>query len=52
MKTTQTKKSLTFGEYIAGVYEAVGRRKAKRMIRLAVNRRQVGFLSSLHYVVA
>ncbi|MBE7499267.1 MAG: hypothetical protein HS113_02950 [Verrucomicrobiales bacterium] len=52
MKKTQKRKRLTFGEYIAGVYEAVGGRKAKRVIRLAVNTRQVGFLGSLHYVVA
>lgn len=52
MKTTQKRKRLTFGEYTAGVYAVAGRRKAKRVIRLAVNTREVGFLGALRYVVA
>ena len=52
MKTTQKKAELTFGDFIAGIYEVVGKRKAKELVRLAVNTRQVGFLGTLRYVVS
>jgi hypothetical protein len=52
MKTTQKRKRLTFGEFIAGVYAVAGKRKASKAVRLAVNTRQVGFLGPLRYVVA
>ena len=51
MKTIQ-KKGLTFGDFITGVYEVVGKRKAKEVVRLAVNTRHVGFLGTLRYVVS
>ena len=52
MKTIQKKKGLTFGDFITGVYEVVGERTAKEVVRLAVNPRQVGFLGPLRYVVS
>ena len=52
MKTTQKKDGLTFGDFIAGVYEVVGRRKAKDVVRVAVNTGHVGFLGTLRYVVS
>ena len=52
MKTTQKKDGLTFGDFIAGVYEVVSRRKAKEVVRVAVNTGHVGFLGTLRYVVS
>jgi len=51
VKTIQKKKGLTFGDFVAGVYEVVGKRKAQEVVRLAVNTRHVGFLGPLRYVV-
>lgn len=51
MKTTHRKHGLTFGEFIAAVYETVGKRKAKQLVRLAVNTQHVRFLGPLRYLV-
>jgi hypothetical protein len=37
MKTTSKKKTLTFGDFIVGIYEVCGKRKARGMVQLAVN---------------
>jgi hypothetical protein len=42
MKTNH-KRVLTFGEFIAGIYDACGRQKAKGIVRLAVKARWVEF---------
>jgi len=43
MKTHPKKKLLTFGDFIAGSYQAWGRRKALGIIRLAVKARWIEF---------
>jgi hypothetical protein len=43
MKTNLKKKVLTFGEFIAGVYDACGRQKAEGIVRLAVEAHWVEF---------
>jgi hypothetical protein len=43
MKTDDTKKALTFGDFIAAAYRAWGRRRAKGFVWLAVNARLVEF---------
>ena len=43
MKSDAKQKALTFGEFIAGVYEACGRQKAKGIVWLAVNARLIKF---------
>jgi hypothetical protein len=37
MKTNQQKPVLTFGDLIVAAYDAFGKRKAKAIVRLAVN---------------
>ena len=37
MKTNLTKKTLTFGEFVAGAYDTHGKHKARAKIQLAVN---------------
>jgi hypothetical protein len=43
MKTNCRKKPLTFGEFIASIYDACGREKAKGIVRLAVKARLIEF---------
>ncbi len=52
MKPTRLKKGMTFGDFIAAIYEVAGKRKAKLVVRFAVNTRQVSFLGPRRYVVA
>ena len=43
VKTNNTKKAMTFGDFIAGAYRAWGARRAKGLVWLAVNARFVEF---------
>ena len=43
VKTNNTKKAMTFGDFIAGAYRAWGARRAKGLVWLAVNARLVEF---------
>jgi hypothetical protein len=43
MKTNYRKKALTFGEFIARVYEVCGQRKARGMVRLAIKAHLIEF---------
>ena len=52
MKTRFTKKPRTFGEYVARVYRVSGKRKAKRIVKDAVNASQIKFLGSNRFVVS
>ncbi len=52
MKMAPRKKGLTFGDFITGVYDVVGKRKAKEVVRVAVNTRHVSFQGALRYVVS
>jgi hypothetical protein len=45
------KKAWTFGESIASVYDACGRRKAEGIVRLAVNARLFEFRGSDRFVI-
>jgi hypothetical protein len=52
MRIPQKHKSLKFGDFIMMVYDACGKRKAKQVVRLAVNTGMVGFQEGFHYVVS
>jgi hypothetical protein len=52
MKTSQKKKALTFGEFVASVYEACGKRKARGIVRLAVNAHLVEFRGQQRFVIS
>lgn len=51
MKTNRREKALTFGEFIASVYDVCGRRKAKGIVRLIVKARWVEFCGQQRYVI-
>lgn len=51
MKTNQEQKALTFGEFIASVYDAGGRQKAEGKVRLAVNARLLEFRGHDRFVI-
>jgi hypothetical protein len=46
------KNKMTFGDLIAGVYSACGRRKAKALMRFAVNEHVVVFRGRLRYAIS
>jgi hypothetical protein len=46
------KKSLTFGDFVASVYGACSRRKAKAFVRFAVNARLIMFRGRRRFVIA
>jgi hypothetical protein len=52
MKTNQRKRALTFGDLIAAVYTACGNRRAKQVVRLAVNAHVVAFRGDRRYVIS
>jgi dsRNA-specific ribonuclease len=52
MKTFPKKKSLTFGAYIAAIYATCGKRKAREIIRQAVNSRLVVFPEQRRFEIA
>jgi hypothetical protein len=43
MKANQEKKALTFGGFITAAHDAWGKRRARGLVRLAVNARLVRF---------
>ena len=43
VKTNDTDRAVTFGDFIAGAYRAWGERRAKGLVCLAVNARLVEF---------
>jgi hypothetical protein len=49
VKTNLTK-PLTFGEFVAGVYAGCHRRKAKAIVRIAVNTKQIVFQGRRFFV--
>ena len=51
-KTNGKKRVLTFGDFIAGAYRAWGRRRAKGLVRLAVNARLVEFRGRQRVVIS
>ena len=46
------RKGLTFGDLIASVYDACGRRKARALVRFAVNARLIEFLGPRRFVIS
>ena len=52
MKTNQRKKAPTFGDLVVAAYNACGKRKAKAIVRLAVNAHVVAFSGHRHFVIS
>jgi hypothetical protein len=52
MKTNDTKRAMTFGDFIAGAYGAWGTRRAKGLIRLALNAQLVEFRGPQRLVIS
>jgi len=51
-KNEARKRELKFGDFIAAVYRAWGRRKAKGVVRLAVNAGLVEFRGPQRFVIS
>ena len=52
MKTNHRKKALTFGDLIADVYSVCGQRRARGLLRLAVNAHVIAFRGHRHIVIS
>ena len=52
MKTNHKKKALRFGDLIAAVYGACGKRRARGILRLAVNAHVVEFAGQQRFVIS
>jgi hypothetical protein len=52
MKTNAKNKVLTFGDFIAGAYRTWGARRAKGLVRLAVDARLVEFQGPQRLVIS
>ena len=52
METDQNKKALRFGDLIEAVYGACSKRRARGILRLAVNARLVEFLGQQRFVIS
>jgi hypothetical protein len=52
IKTTDVKRELRFGDFIAAAYGAWGARRAKGFVRLAVNARLLVFRGRQRFVIA
>jgi len=51
-QTYQDKKPLTFGDLIAAVYDACGKRRARGILRLALNARLVEFPGRQRFMIS
>jgi hypothetical protein len=51
MKTNGNNKSLTFGDLVAATYRARGPRRARGLVRLAVNAQLVVFRGQQRFVI-
>ena len=51
MKNNHKNKALTFGDYIAAVYRASGKRKARGIVQHAVNARLIEFRGQQRFVI-
>ena len=51
MKHIPEKKPLTFGDFIMGVYDAWGKRRARGVVWLAVNTRLVAFRGRRRFII-
>jgi len=52
MKNNGKKKALTFGEFVAAVYAAWGKRRGTGIVRFAVNARLVQFRGRERFVIS
>jgi hypothetical protein len=52
MKTIDKRKALTFGDLIAAVYTACGKRRARGILRLVVNAHLVSFSGHQRYAIS
>jgi hypothetical protein len=52
MKSNSKKRALTFGEFVAALYAAWGKRKALGIVRLAVNAHLVEFRGRERFVIS
>ena len=52
VKTNDTKRAVTFGDFIAAAHRAWGRRRAKGLVWLAVNARLVEFQGRQRFVIS
>jgi hypothetical protein len=52
VKINHPKKALTFGEFVAGIYAACGRKKASGIVRLAVKARWVEFRGHDRFLIS
>ena len=52
MKSNCRKKSLTFGEFIACVYDGCGKRKARGIVRLAFKAHLIEFRGQQRFVIS
>ena len=52
VKTNQMEKALTFGDLIATVYNACGKRRARGILRLCLQARLVAFRGCNRYVLS
>jgi hypothetical protein len=51
MKTLPRKQLMTFGDFVAGIYRAWGHRKAKGMVKLAIQMHLIEFIGTDRFVV-
>jgi hypothetical protein len=52
MKKHPKNKPLTFGDFIADVYQLWGKRRAKGIVKLAVNMRLIEFRGTKWFVIS
>jgi hypothetical protein len=52
MKEYSKKKTLTFGEFVAGVCEVWGTRKAKGIVKLAIKMHMIEFRGTERFVIS
>ena len=52
MKAHPTGRPLTFGDFVAGVYHTWGKRRAKGIVKLAVNMRLIEFRGTKWFVIS
>ena len=52
MKTNGGKKTMPFGEFVAGVYDGCGKRKARGFVRLAIKAHLIEFRGQQRFVIA
>ena len=52
MKTSSEKKVLRIGEFIANVYDLLGKRKARGFVRLAIKAHLIEFRGQQRFVIS